>query len=170
MTVNFIHLNIFFYMKILITDDEQDDEETEEDSEGIEECVEEEEDDDEVIITSATNLSQNFETSLDNSSILLNSTFTSDDDPVASFCNDRNPTAEKFQLILDEDKFKAFKDFLSNASEEDYLTHLVYTILKLSSIGEQSSGAQKLALELFQEAFEYAKTKDRVSYFVITKL
>lgn len=144
--------------------DEQDDEETEEGSDDLEEC-EEEEEDDEVIITSATNLSQNFETSLDNSSILLNST-ANEDDPVASFCNDRNPTADKFQLIQEEDKFKAFKDFLSNAPEDDYLTHLVYTILKLSSIGEQSSVAQKLALELFKEAFEYAKTKDRVSNFL----
>lgn len=144
--------------------DEQDDEETEEGSDDLEEC-EEEEEDDEVIITSATNLSQNFETSLDNSSILLNST-ANEDDPVASFCNDRNPTADKFQLIQEEDKFKAFKDFLSNAPEDDYLTHLVYTILKLSSIGEQSGVAQKLALELFKEAFEYAKTKDRVSNFL----
>lgn len=144
--------------------DEQDDEETEEGSDDLEEC-EEEEEDDEVIITSATNLSRNFETSLDNSSILLNST-ANEDDPVASFCNDRNPTADKFQLIQEEDKFKAFKDFLSNAPEDDYLTHLVYTILKLSSIGEQSGVAQKLALELFKEAFEYAKTKDRVSNFL----
>lgn len=145
--------------------DEQDDEETEEGSDDLEECEEEEEENDEVIITSATNLSQNFETSLDNSSILLNST-ANEDDPVASFCNDRNPTADKFQLIQEEDKFKAFKDFLSNAPEDDYLTHLVYTILKLSSIGEQSGVAQKLALELFKEAFEYAKTKDRVSNFL----
>lgn len=115
-----------------------------------------------MVITSALNLSQNFETSLDNSSILLNST-ANDDDPVASFCNDRNPTAEKFELIQEDDKFKAFKDFLSNAPEDDYLTHVVFTILKLSSLGEQSSDAQKLALELFKEAFEYAKTKDRVS-------
>lgn len=118
--------------------------------------------DDEVVITSALNLSNNFETSLDNSGILHNSTID-EDDPVAVFCNDKNPTVERFQLIKEEDKIKAFKDFLANAPEEDYLTHLVFTILKLASIGEQSSDAQKLALELFKETFEYAKEKNRVS-------
>ena len=122
----------------------------------------EEEDEEEVVITGVSNLSQsNFETSLDNS-ILLNTT-ASDDDPVAIFCNDKEPTLEKFEKIIDEDKLKAFKDFLSNAPEDDYLTHLVFTILKLSSISEQSKEAQQIALDLFKEAFEYAKNKDRVS-------
>lgn len=85
-----------------------------------------------------------------------------DDDPIAVFCNDKSPSVEKFQQIKDEDKIKAFKDFLSNAPETDYLTHLVFTILKLSSLGEQSSEALKLALELFKETFEYAKEKNRV--------
>lgn len=117
---------------------------------------------DEVVITSAVNLSQNnFETSLDNSGILHNS-IVDDDDPVAVFCNDKAPTIEKFQQIKIDDKTKAFKEFLSNAPEEDYLTHLVYTILKLASIGEQSSEAQKLTLELFKVTFEYAKEKDRL--------
>lgn len=140
-------------------DDDDDDEETDE---GEEEGGEQEEDDD-VIITNVSNLSQNqFETSLDNS-ILLQSSTAVDEDPVSAFYNDKAiPTLEKFQQITDEDKMKAFKEFLSNSSEEDYLTHLVYVILKLSSISEQSPEAQKLALDLFQEAFEYAISKDRL--------
>jgi hypothetical protein len=104
---------------------------------------------------------------LDNSSILLNSSLNNDD-PVASFCNDKNPTLEKFLLVpAEEDKIKLFKEFLSNAPEDEYLTHLVYTILKLSSLGEQSLDAQKISLELFKEAFDYAKNKNRVSYDTI---
>lgn len=92
----------------------------------------------------------------------MHSSIVDDDDPVAVFCNDKNPSLEKFQQIKEDDKVKAFKDFLSNAPEDDYLTHLVFTILKLASLGEQSSEAQKLALELFKETFEYAKEKDRM--------
>lgn len=124
---------------------------------------ENEEDDDEVEITGVSNLAQTtFETSLDNS-ILLNTTF--DDDPIAVFCNENEPTVDNFHKIVEEDKLKAFKDFLSHAPEKDYLTHLVFTILKLSSISEQSKEAQQVALDLFKEAFEYAKNKDRVSTF-----
>ena len=79
------------------------------------------------------------------------------------FCNAKEPKLEQFEKITDEDKLKAIKDFLSNAPEDDYLTHLVFTILKLSSISEQSKEAHQITLELFKEAFEYAKTKDRVS-------
>lgn len=108
-----------------------------------------------------SNLSKsNFETSLDNS-ILLNTTF--DDDPVALFCNDKEPSLENFERIVEEDKLKAIKDFLSNAPESDYLTHLVFTILKLSSISGHSKDAHQITVELFKEAFEYAKNKDRVS-------
>lgn len=142
-----------------------EDEETEEGSDGGSESEDQEYDetqDDEVVITSAVNLSKNnFETSLDNSGI-LHSSIVDDDDPVAVFCNDKNPSLEKFQQIKEDDKVRAFKDFLSNAPEDDYLTHLVFTILKLASLGEQSSEAQKLALELFKETFEYAKEKDRM--------
>lgn len=129
-----------------------------------EDCEEEnEEDDDEVVITGVSNLSESkFETSLDNS-ILLNSTKNDEDDPVAMFCNSKEPKLEDFIKIKDDDKLNAIKDFLSNAPEDDYLTHLVFTILKLSSISEKSKDAHEIALELFKEAFEYAKTKDRVS-------
>ena len=110
-----------------------------------------------------SNLSQNnFETSLDNS-ILLNSSAVVDDDPVAIFCHDKVPTIENFNEIKEDDKLKAFKEYLSHAPEDDYLTHLVFTILKISSLGEQSKEAQQLAQNLFREAFEYAKNKDRVS-------
>lgn len=91
----------------------------------------------------------------------MHSSIIDDDDPIAVFCNEKNPSLEKFQEIKDDDKVKAFKDYLSNAPPEDYLTHLVFTILKLSSL-EQSNDAQKLALELFKETFEYAKENDRM--------
>lgn len=103
----------------------------------------------------------NFDTSLDSSSILLNSTAI-DDDPVAAFCNDNNPTVEKFELIHEDDKFKAFKDFLSNAPEDDYLSHLVFTTLKLALISEKSTEAKDLSMKFFREVFEHAKAKDRV--------
>lgn len=145
-----------------IDDGEYQDEQEDEESDDGEEDEEETEDDEEVVITGVSNLSQsNFETSLDNS-ILLNSS-ASDDDPIAFFCNDKSPTFKQFEQIKDENKLKAFKEFLSHAPEEDYLTHLVFTILKLSSISEESQDAQQLSLDLFREAFEYAKTKDRVS-------
>lgn len=91
-----------------------------------------------------------------------------ENDPVALFCNSKEPKLEDFIKITDEDKLNAIKDFLSNAPEDDYLTHLVFTILKLSSISEESKDAQQIALELFKEAFEYAKTKDRVSIQLTT--
>jgi len=106
----------------------------------------------------------NFETSLENS-ILLNSSNVADDEPVAVFCNQTAPTLDVFELIKDADKAKAFRDFLSNAPEDDYLTHLVFTILKLSSISDRSKEALSLAQHLFKDAFEYAKDKDRVSCF-----
>lgn len=87
----------------------------------------------------------------------------SDEDPVANFYNDKTPTVETFNQIKDEDKLKAFKDLLVSAPEDDYLTHLVFTILKLSSISGQSPEAKNIAQQLFKEAFEYGKNKDRVS-------
>lgn len=116
-----------------------------------------------VITSTSSNFGQsNFETSLDNS-ILLNSS-VSDEDPVATFYNNNIPTVETFNQIKDEDKLKAFKDVLSGAPEDDYLTHLVFTILKLSSIGAQSPEAKTIAQQLYKEAFEYGKNKDRVSF------
>lgn len=115
-----------------------------------------------MITNTSSNFGQNnFETSLDNS-ILLNSS-VSDEDPVATFCNNKIPTIESFNLIKDEDKLKAFKELLAGTSEDEYLTHLVFTILKLSSIGGQSAEAKNIAQQLFKDAFEYGKNKDRVS-------
>ncbi|KAG5681518.1 hypothetical protein PVAND_010944 [Polypedilum vanderplanki] len=150
-----------------LADEEEDEgeyqsEEEEEQEDEEDEGEYDEEDEEDCIITNVSNLSQNnFETSLDNS-ILLNNSSTADD-PIAAFCNDKlSPTFEKFQQITDEDKLKAFKDYLSQAPEDDYLTHLVFIILKLSSISDQSEEAKQLALDLFKEAFDYAKTKDRL--------
>lgn len=91
----------------------------------------------------------------------------SDEDPVATFYNNKTPTIETFNLIKDDDKYKAFKDLLSGAPEDEYLTHLVFTILKLSSIRDQSQEAKDLAQQLFKEVFEYGKNKDRVSWSLI---
>lgn len=99
---------------------------------------------------------------MDNS-ILLNSS-VSDEDPAIAFYNNQVPTIESFNQIKDEDKLKTFQDLLANAPEDDYLTHLVFAILKLSSIGGQSQEANLVAQQLFKEAFEYGKNKDRVSY------
>lgn len=93
----------------------------------------------------------------------MNSSAANSDDPIVSFYNENTPSVEKFDLITEDDKLKAFKEFLTTLPEDDYLTHLVYTILKLSSISEQSKDALDIALNLFKEAFEYAKDKDRVS-------
>lgn len=88
----------------------------------------------------------------------------SDEDPVTTFYNNNIPTLENFNQIKDEDKLKAFKDVLLSAPEDDYLTHLVFAILKLSSIGAQSPEAKTIAQQLFKEAFEYGKNKDRVRF------
>lgn len=114
-----------------------------------------------IIGDTSTSSHQNFETSLDNS-ILLNSSLTAEPDSVAAFCQLKAPTINSFNQIKDDDKTKAFRDYLSNASDEDYLTHLVFTILKLSSIADQSTEALTSAQELFRDAFNYAKDKDRV--------
>jgi hypothetical protein len=94
-------------------------------------------------------------------SILLNSS-VSDEDPVSAFYNSKIPSVEGFNEIKDEDKLKGFKDLISSASEEDYLTHLVFAILKLSSIAGQSVEAKTISQQLFKEAFEYGKNKNRV--------
>jgi Ran GTPase-activating protein 1 len=163
---------IYILLNHVFTDDGEYNEQDETDGESGEEEEEEEEDeqnDDEPVITGSSNVSQvNFETSLNNSK-LLNSSNSDDTDPVAVFCNVNSPTLEQFEQITDDDKLSSFKEFLSNAPDEDFLTHLVFTILKLSSISEQSKEAQKLALELLKEAFDYAKNKDRVSFFSISK-
>lgn len=120
-----------------------------------------------MITNTSANFSQsNFETSLDNS-ILLNSS-VSDEDPISAFYNNKIPTLENFNQIKDEDKLKGFKDLISSAPEDDYLTHLVFTILKLSSIGGQSQEAKLIAQQLFTEAFEYGKNKDRVSSAILS--
>lgn len=114
-----------------------------------------------MITHTSSNFGQNnFETSLDNS-ILLNSS-VSEEDPATAFYNSKEPTEESFNQIRDDDKLKAFKDMLASAPEDDYLTHLVFTILKLSSISEKSPEAKIVARELFKEAFEYGKNNDRV--------
>lgn len=88
----------------------------------------------------------------------------SDEDPIAEFYNDKVPSIDGFNKIKDEDKLRAFKELLSGAPEDEYLKHLVFTILKLSSIAEQSPEAKSIAQDLFKEAFEYGKDKDRVSF------
>lgn len=144
-------------MFFIFTDDEQGEEEQEADSEhesGDEsDCV--------ITDTSSNFMQSRFETSLDNS-ILLN-TSVSDDDPIVAFFNNKIPSVESFNKIQDEDKLKAFKEHFESMPEEDYLTYLVFAILKLSSIGGQSQEAKTLAQQLFKEAFEYGRTKDRVS-------
>lgn len=141
----------------MLLDDEQGEEEQEGDFEH-----ESGEESDCIITDTSGNFSQShFETSLDNS-ILLNSS-VSDDDPIVAFFNKNIPTVDAFNLIKDEDKLKAFKDQFSSMPEEDYLTYLVFGILKLSSIGGQSQEAKNIAQELYKEAFEYGKSKDRVS-------
>lgn len=99
---------------------------------------------------------------MDNS-ILLNSS-VSDEDPAITFYNNKVPTIESFNQIKDEDKLKTFQDLLANAPEDDYLTHLVFAILKLSSISDQSPEAKLVTQQLFKDAFEYGKNKDRVSF------
>ncbi|CRK91287.1 CLUMA_CG004965, isoform A [Clunio marinus] len=152
-------------------EDDEDDEEYRDDEQGEEEEEEDHEaysdnesggENDCIITNTSSNFSQNnFETSLDNS-VLLN-TSSSNDDPVVTFYNSNVPTIEKFNEIKDEDKLKSFKNVLSNASVgDDYLTHLVFAILKLSSIGEESEEAKTIAQELYKEAFEYGKNKDRI--------
>lgn len=119
------------------------------------------------IITGASPIftQSQFETSLDNS-ILLNSS-VSDEDPVATFYNNNIPTLDSFNEIKDDDKLKAFKEILSSSPEDTYLTHLVFTILKLFSISEQSQEANTIAQQLFKEAFDYGKKEDRVCCFLL---
>lgn len=145
----------------MITDEGEEEEDEEADSEH-----ESGEESDCVITETSANFSQSqFETSLDNS-ILLNAS-ASDEDPVATFYNNNIPTLDSFNQIKDEDKLKAFQEILSAAPEDTYLTHLVFTILKLSSISEQSKEAKEIAQKLFKEAFSYGKDKDRVSFHTL---
>lgn len=145
-------------------DQAEEEEDIEEEDEGESEHGSDEENDCVITSTSANFSQTNFETSLDNS-ILLNSS-VSDEDPIAEFYNDKVPSIDGFNKIKEEDKLRAFKELLSGAPEDDYLKHLVFTILKLSSIGEESPEAKKIAQELFKEAFEYGKNKDRVSCMI----
>ncbi|CAO1332234.1 unnamed protein product [Diamesa serratosioi] len=149
-------------------DEEQEDEEEEEGDE------EEEEDDGEhsyvdsddveegeFFIGVNTTVNETFETSLDRS-FTNGSGEAPEPDSVAAFCQHQKPTFEMFAQIQEDDKVAAFREYLLGASEDDYLIYLVFTILKCSSVSENSKDALTLSQELFKDAFEYAKNNNRM--------
>lgn len=98
-----------------------------------------------------------------NDSFAFNSSLkTSDEDPVAAFYNQASPSVALFNEIS-SDRYEAIKTALSTCPQDEYLSHLVFIILKLAAISEQSTEAASLTSRLFEEAFEYGKNNDRVS-------
>lgn len=143
-------------------DDEYQEEEEEENDDENEETEEE----DECVETGYTPGDQP-----KNDSFAFNSSLkATDEDPVAAFYNHPSPSLKHFNDIP-VDRYDAIKTALSTCPQDEYLSHLVFVILKLAALSDQSSDAATLTARLFEEAFEYGKNNDRVSFIIeIAKL
>lgn len=92
---------------------------------------------------------------------------------IESFFDNQRPTAAMFQAIPDADKVAAFRQYLAELEESDYLVYLAFTILKCAAISNICPEALDVSDALFKDCFEFAgKTSQvsRVKTFFLTQL
>uniref|UniRef100_A0A182MJM7 Ran-GTPase activating protein 1 C-terminal domain-containing protein n=1 Tax=Anopheles culicifacies TaxID=139723 RepID=A0A182MJM7_9DIPT len=156
----------------LLEEEEEEGSEEEDDETGDQEDDEEdtdegdEEDAEEALLTrlkertTKTNGTSN-DTALDVStvSIDLDSTLPN---TVDSFIRQHYPTETMFQSLPDKDKVAAFREYLNAIPKDDYLVHTAFTIIKCSELCESQPEALDVALALYKDAFEFAKTNKRL--------
>uniref|UniRef100_A0A182R303 Uncharacterized protein n=1 Tax=Anopheles funestus TaxID=62324 RepID=A0A182R303_ANOFN len=81
---------------------------------------------------------------------------------VDSFIRQHYPSETMFQSLPDKDKVAAFRDYLNGIPKDDYLVHTAFTIIKCSELCESQPDALDVALALYKDAFEFAKTNKRL--------
>ncbi|XP_052892298.1 ran GTPase-activating protein [Anopheles moucheti] len=143
--------------------EEEDDETIDQDDE---EDTDEEEDAEEALLTRLKERSTkangtSTDTALDVStvSIDLDSTLPN---TVDSFIRQHYPSETMFQSLPDKDKVAAFREYLNAVPKDDYLVHTAFTIIKCSELCESQPEALDVALALYKDAFEFAKTNKRL--------
>uniref|UniRef100_A0A182W6Q7 Uncharacterized protein n=1 Tax=Anopheles minimus TaxID=112268 RepID=A0A182W6Q7_9DIPT len=81
---------------------------------------------------------------------------------VDSFIRQHYPAETMFQSLPDKDKVAAFREYLNAIPKDDYLVHTAFTIIKCSELCESQPEALDVALALYKDAFEFAKTNKRL--------
>ncbi|XP_062548834.1 ran GTPase-activating protein-like [Armigeres subalbatus] len=81
---------------------------------------------------------------------------------VEAYCQTHYPSETMFNSLEETNKAEAFKEYLKSLPDEDYLVYLAFTILKLSEISEKSKEALEVSESLFADAYEYAKSNNRL--------
>lgn len=82
---------------------------------------------------------------------------------VETFCNTPNPSLQMFNALEETDKIEAFRNYLKELKDDDYLIALVFTTLKCAALSEESNEALDVAIELYKDAFDYAVSTRQVS-------
>lgn len=170
-------------------DDSGEEGEEEEDEHDDEEDYETEGEEDENIET-GLNLSTTLEDTINNSAIFaLNDSsicITGEEtlpNTIETFCTVPNPSLSLFDALEENDKITAFRDYLKvrkkvsylknqnllnyfsfqTIPEEEYLTFLVFTVLKCSALSQKSKEANRVADALFLDAFQFAKNNKQMT-------
>uniref|UniRef100_A0A182JSD5 Uncharacterized protein n=1 Tax=Anopheles christyi TaxID=43041 RepID=A0A182JSD5_9DIPT len=147
-------------------DEEDDDDETADENEDVDETGEgydegEEEDEEEALLTRMKLHSTKTNGDHDASTVSIDLDTTLPN-TVDSFIRQHYPSETMFQSLPDQDKVAAFRDYLKAIPQEDYLVHTAFTILKCSDLCESQPEALDVALALYKDAFEFARTNKRL--------
>lgn len=67
-----------------------------------------------------------------------------------------------FNALPDQDKVAAFQTYIKSLSNEDFLPHLVFTILKCSAIAPKNPEALKVATALYKDCYDHAIRTNQV--------
>lgn len=156
-------------------EEEEDEEEEEEQDDGVEEDVEElENPEDEETEEEESDADESFrgeakksEPEIRNLMAESNNATTIDLDQtlpntVEAYCQTHFPSETMFNSLEEANKTEAFREYLKSLPDEDYLVYLAFTILKLSEISEKSKEALEVSEALFVDAYDYAKTNNRL--------
>ncbi|XP_058453252.1 ran GTPase-activating protein [Malaya genurostris] len=150
-------------------DDEEDADEEQEEEEDVEESDEEAEGESDQAELDESYSNQEATTELEIKQLLRGSNNASVIDldeslpnTVESYCRTNYPSEGMFNALEESNKIKAFREYLKSVASDDYLDHLVFTILKLAEISESSGEALEVSEALIADAYDYAKNNNRL--------
>ncbi|XP_058824611.1 ran GTPase-activating protein [Topomyia yanbarensis] len=141
-------------------DEEEEDEETDdEDAGGESDQAEADESYSDQHVTTEPEISHLLTDNHNTSSIDLDESLPN---TVESYCRINYPSEGMFNALEEPNKIEAFREYLKSVPSDDYLTHLAFTILKLSEISEHNSEALEVSEALIADAYDYAKNNNRL--------
>ncbi|ETN60475.1 ran gtpase-activating protein [Anopheles darlingi] len=140
-------------------EDEDNDETDEETAEGYDDEQPHEDEDEESLLIRRRDHTVNDTSTV---SIDLDATIPN---TIESFCHVNFPTETMFLSLPDTDLAAGFREYLAEATAQnnDYLTHVAFTILKCSELAEQHPKALAVAIALYHDAFDYARANQKMT-------